>query len=889
MKLTSRLLFAALMLVLSSTVYTMAKTEAPNRPNVLFIAIDDLRTSLGCYGDRLAKTPNLDRLADQGLRFNRAYCQQAVCGPSRVSLLTGLLPDRTRVWHNRNLFRDTLPNAVTLPQLFKNHEYHTQAMGKVFSGRDREVELDPPSWSVPPLLNGKGWRNYVFEANDGGSKKGVAFEAADVDDNGYSDGRLANLAVKTLVQLKEKNQPFFLAVGFFKPHLPFNAPKKYWDLYDPVVLELKDANERVKDAPDIAYHSHRELGGYRDMPPDEALSQEQARTLRHGYYACVSYVDAQVGKVLTGLERLGLEKNTIVVLWGDHGYALGEEARWCKGTNFELDTRVPLIVRAPGITASGNTTDALIEYVDIYPTLAELTSLSVPQDLDGRSLVPILKNPRLPGRDTVLSQFARPFSRSGPEIMGYSLRTNTHRYTRWIQWPGRTLMAEELYDYAHPTSVQRLDAYWVERKNLVADPAYNETRNRLRVRMDRILRERIPVTSSESNSPMKSPEKTILFEEKTNGFVLYRIPGVVVTARGTILAYCEARKYSIADRGEIEIHLRRSMDRGRTWSPPTQIAHLGPRLARNPHMPSDKKKKKMGNPNEQTVNNPVAIADRDGTVHFIYCVEYMRCFYMRSTDDGVTWSKPVEITYAFEPFRSKLDWQVIATGPGHAIQHSSGRLIVPFWMATYEETASLRKASAVIFSDDHGVTWQAGDIAIPAGGECQAAELDDGHVIISSRNTDPLNRRAVAYSSSDGVAGWSETNFVPELLEPGCMASLVSHPGTADVPGPVLLFANPHTTDRPHSKRRNLTVQLSLDHGYTWPVKRLLQPGPSAYSDLAVLPDGTVLCFYESGRPGADRPNRPWQYACLILARFDLAWLVDGQYTENLENVGLRE
>ena len=213
-------------------------------------------------------------------------------------------------------------------------------------------------------------------------------------------------------------------------------------------------------------------------------------------------------------------------------------------------------------------------------------------------------------------------------------------------------------------------------------------------------------------------------------------------------------------------------------------------------------------------------------------------------------------------------------------QLQSGRLVVPVWIATYADQASLRKASAMIFSDDRGLTWQAGDIAIPGGGECQAAQVSDGSVILSARNSNPENRRAVAHSN-DGVTDWSETLFVPELLESGCMAALLSHPGTAQVPGPVLLFANPHTTDRPHSKRRDLTIQLSRDRGRSWPVKRLLQPGPSAYSDLAVLPDGTILCFYESGRPGADRPNRPWQYACLTLARFDLAWVVSDQHKEN--------
>jgi Neuraminidase (sialidase) len=366
--------------------------------------------------------------------------------------------------------------------------------------------------------------------------------------------------------------------------------------------------------------------------------------------------------------------------------------------------------------------------------------------------------------------------------------------------------------------------------------------------------------------------KIDLFEEKQAGFVSYRIPGIVVTAKGTVLAYAEARKFTSADRGEIEIHLRRSTDGGRTFSPQQQIAHLGPRLSRNPHMPDDKKKKDMGGPDEQTVNNPILIAARDGTVHFVYCVEYMRAFHARSNDDGLTWNQPVEITATFDRFRSEIEWQAIAAGPGHGIELRSGRLIVPVWLATYEKTAPQRKGCSVIFSDDGGATWQRGAMAMTIGGESSVAELSDGRVVLSSRNTDQRNRRAVVYSR-DGATGWTKPEFIEELLEPGCMAGLVSHPGQPGKNQPLLLYSNPHTTKREHRERKNVTIHASHDDGRTWPVKKLLQAGPSAYSDLAVLPDGTVLCLYENGKPGDTRRNGDWAYARLTLARFNLEWL----------------
>jgi arylsulfatase A-like enzyme len=465
-------------------------TGTPTEHNVLFIAVDDLRTSLGCYGDTLVKSPNIDRLARESRRFTRAYCQQAVCGPSRTSILTGRLPDNTRVWHNRNLFRDTLPDLVTLPEYFKNHGYHAQSLGKVFSGNAREAEQDPQSWSVPPLLKGPGWSNYALKKNQGYRGKGVATEMADLPDEGYSDGKLAALAVETLEDLAKRKQPFFLAVGFFKPHLPFCAPKKYWDLYDPADFELAPDAGRTLSAPDVAYHEHHELGGYKDVPKDEKFGADQARHLRHGYYACVSYADAQVGKLLDALNRFDLDENTIVVFWGDHGYSLGEAERWCKGTNFEVDTRTPLMFRFPGMPEPGVLTEALMEYVDIYPTVVELAGLPPAPDLDGQSLVPMLNDPCQEGRPLVLSQFARPFKPSLPEVMGYSVRTQAHRYTRWIRWPSREILAEELYDYTSVRSAVSQDAVAIERENVVGDPAYRELREQLRKMMDQTLQAR---------------------------------------------------------------------------------------------------------------------------------------------------------------------------------------------------------------------------------------------------------------------------------------------------------------------------------------------------------------------------------------------------------------
>jgi len=465
------------------------------RPNVLFIAIDDFRPSIGVYGDTLAITPHMDRLAESSRVFLGAYAQKAVCGPSRASMLTGKLPDNIQVWHNRNLFRDARPDIVTMPQYFKQNSYHTVSMGKVFSGNP--LEEDPDSWSVPFILRQDGWRNYVHHSDRG---KGPAYEAADVPDNGYTDGKLSDLAIATLHELKDHEKPFFLAVGFFKPHLPFNAPKRYWDLYDPAEFVLDAQPERVGNAPELAYRPHRELGGYIGVPDDERVSPDLAAILRHGYYACVSYIDAQVGRLLQTLDDIGIADDTIIVLWGDHGFALGEVNRWAKGTNFELDNRVPLMIRVPEMNEPGIPTDALVEVVDLYPTLAELAGLQVPNDLDGSSLMPLLNNPRASGRDFALSQFARPGNRHTPEIMGYSIRNLTHRYTRWVNWSDKKTVAEELYDYTDKESVFLMDTFLIEHVNIAGEKAWAESLAHLRAGMDALLVERSEAFSRIGNN-----------------------------------------------------------------------------------------------------------------------------------------------------------------------------------------------------------------------------------------------------------------------------------------------------------------------------------------------------------------------------------------------------
>jgi iduronate 2-sulfatase len=434
-----------------------AAREGMAAPNVLLICVDDLKPLLACYGDTTVKSPNIDRLAKRGVLFEAAYCNQAVCSPSRNALLTGLRPQTLGIYDLGTNFREAAPEAVTLPQYFRQRGYRTEALGKIFHVGHGNHE-DEASWSVPhwkadvvayALAESRAPQGLTREealfsnrtANVQRLPRGAAWEAADVPDNAYPDGRTADEAIRRLRAAKEKpSEPLFLAVGFVKPHLPFCAPKKYWDLYDAKKFDLPEKGAPA-GAPSFAPTNWGELRQYRDMPNSGPLSDEDARRLIHGYHAATSYMDAQLGRVLQALDETGLAKNTIVVLWGDHGWHLGDHGMWCKHTNYEQAARIPLIVAAPS-GQDGAETRALVESVDVYPTLCELAGLPAPQGLDGSSFAEVVRDASAPTKESIIHVYPR-----GPRI-GRALRTARYRLVEWKipgAAPGEAEL--ELYDY----------------------------------------------------------------------------------------------------------------------------------------------------------------------------------------------------------------------------------------------------------------------------------------------------------------------------------------------------------------------------------------------------------------------------------------------------------
>jgi iduronate 2-sulfatase len=459
-----------------SSFVILSSSFAAKPLNVLFIAVDDLRPELGCYGVKHIQSPNINKLATQGMLFERAYCQVAVCNPSRSSVLSGTRPDTTGVLDNQHFMRPNMPDVISLPQHFKNHGYTTLSLGKIFHHSDREPGDDPQSWSEPAWYHGEPYKHWFTKESLDYVKKlkalpkakqpkqlrAAPFEAADEPDESYPDAKTAAKAVETLQRLKADGKPFFLGVGFVKPHLPFTCPQKYWDLYPAESIHLPANASRPEAAPEPAFHNNYELRSYGTVPENGKIADAMALNLIRGYRACVSFMDAQLGRVLAELDRLGLRENTLIVLWGDHGYHLGENGLFTKMTNFEHGTRVPLLVSHPGMKTAGQRTRALVELVDLYPTLAQLCDLPLPRHLEGTSFAPLLEKPDQPWKKAAFSQYLRP---GKPPIMGRSIRTDQWRYTEWRD-PKQKLVGIELYDAT-------------ESKNLAAEPAHAELVNDL--------------------------------------------------------------------------------------------------------------------------------------------------------------------------------------------------------------------------------------------------------------------------------------------------------------------------------------------------------------------------------------------------------------------------
>lgn len=468
----------------------MAQDAAsPQNPNVLLIIVDDLRPQLGAYGFDVMHTPNIDRLANEGLLFRRAYAQWPVCGPSRASLLSGLRPDSTGIYNNGRRLDSSDAEIVSLPAHFKRNGYRTLSVGKVYHARDDDLDAwSEPPWNAAP--NDDNWQGYgspetrelrlrlwgealaedpnaLFHQFNAG-----AVERADLPDSDYRDGQIAAGAVEVLRENADRS--FFLAVGFVKPHLPFAAPSRYWDLYDRAELRPMAGSARPEGTTEIPY-IYSELESYRGIGSDDELSREQVLELIHGYFAAVSFVDSQVGKLLDELDRLDIRDNTIVALVGDHGFHLGEQGIWAKHSLFELSSRTPLIVSVPGQRTAGDSTGALVELIDIYPSLVELAGLAPSPRFDGESFVPLIEDPEAPWKDAALSQY-RHFMEPYRQIMGYSIRTDRHRFTLWRDNARQgAVFARELYDLGVDGS---------ESANLADDPAYQGVVQDLTNRID---------------------------------------------------------------------------------------------------------------------------------------------------------------------------------------------------------------------------------------------------------------------------------------------------------------------------------------------------------------------------------------------------------------------
>ncbi|MBR9908798.1 MAG: sulfatase [Gammaproteobacteria bacterium] len=474
----TRLLLVLFSVLISVQAQAQGKSSTNNlqQPNILIFLIDDLRADLGTYGSELVVSPNIDKLANEGVKFTRAYAQQAICGPSRVSILTGLRPETTGLYtiDRAGRLRPNHPDVVSMPQLFRENGYQTISIGKVYHSSSDDVE----NWTthIPKLDN--------FYSIPGNKEKRFAYEAGAVDDTFYKDGKVAQDAIETLNRVKDDK--FLMVVGFSKPHLPFNSPKKYWELYDRDQIKVP-SHDKPEDMYKLSLTNWNELRMYGGIPKQGELNDELTKTLIQAYYASVSYMDAQLGKVMQALDKLELRENTLVVLMSDHGYKLGEYGAWNKHSNMELDTRVPLIISretAHKSRIAGVASSALVENVDIFPTVAQAAGLNVPK-VDGRSLVPLLDNPGLSWSKAAYSLFNR-----GKKYMGVTVTDGEWRYTEWRNADTQQVLFKELYDhrksevadanFAGKSEYKAIESklkFLLDKKFPPQAPSFNETRD----------------------------------------------------------------------------------------------------------------------------------------------------------------------------------------------------------------------------------------------------------------------------------------------------------------------------------------------------------------------------------------------------------------------------
>ena len=522
-------------LILLSIIKIQAQDQS--KPNILFIAIDDLKPTIGIYGDSFAVTPNIDTIAKNGTTFFNNHTQQAICGPSRASLLTGKRPDYTKVWNLKTKMRDVNPDILTIPQYFKQNGYVTIGLGKIYDPRCVDNDRDKPSWSVPHIKENEleypnGYHQpalgfYQSEENLTKIKaiKNKAklkklqknkinkyvrdrfkppYEIGDVPDGAYIDGAIANKGIQILDKI-DTSKPFFLAVGFKRPHLPFVAPRKYWELYDESKIQLAAYQKKSKNPVAVGYHKAGEMQSYKTPEITYKLNneglleldKELQKKLIHGYYAATSYIDAQIGKIIDKLKEKGLDKNTIIVIWGDHGWHLGDHSLWNKHSNFEQATRSPLIIYDPRIK-KGYKINFPTEFVDLFPTLTDLANIGVPENLDGVSLKAQVKGEVNTPKIYAVSQYPR------RNKMGYSFRTIKYRYTVWINNKKSTMPiykedihAEELYDYKNDP---------LETENKIDNKSYQKTKSTFQMLAARYFKDQV-VTSKTTNKKSKTLNK----------------------------------------------------------------------------------------------------------------------------------------------------------------------------------------------------------------------------------------------------------------------------------------------------------------------------------------------------------------------------------------------